>query len=134
MPLKYVKRAVRRVKKAVKKRYGFNKKSKGIKYGTMARDVAKLAQMINAEKKTYQLSYNSQYTGQVLINATGALCYDITPLLAQGTATDQRTGASVKLHSALYQFQINQMVGATLSNKLIIEFWINKGQAVKVNT
>ena len=95
-----------------------------------AMKIAKLAQMINAEKKSYQIAGTLTNLGQVNINDSGALCIDITPLITQGSGTDQRTGASFKLHSALYQFQFNQMSSATLKNRVCIEFWVNKGQAL----
>ena len=121
------KRTTKVVKKAVKKRYGFNKKSKGPKYVKMAQDVAKLAMMINAEKKVFNQSYPVYSVGQVNANGTGALIYDVTPLMAQGVTLSTRNGASVKLHSALYQFQFTQQASLTINQKIIIEFWKTKG-------
>lgn len=54
---KAAKRAYTGAKKFVKKRYGLNKKSKGLKYGKIASDVMMLKKMINAEKKSYQQSF-----------------------------------------------------------------------------
>ena len=121
------KRTTKNAKKAVKKRYGFNKASKGIKYGKMATDVAKLAMMINAEKKVFNQIFTNQNLGQVNGNSTGALCYDVTPLIPQGASQDERNGASVKLHTALYQFQFTQLASLTINQKIIIEFWKTMG-------
>jgi len=121
------KKMYKAAKKGVKKRYGYNKKSKGPKYGQMAADVAKLAMMINAEKKVFNQIYTNQNLGQVNINGTGALCYDITPLIPQGSGQDERNGASVKLHSALYQFQFTQLSALSINQKIIIEFWKTVG-------
>jgi len=128
------KRVARKAKKAVKKRYGFNKASSGPKYGKMAQDVAKLAMMINAEKKVFNQSYSNQNLGQVNANLTGALCYDITPLIPQGATASTRNGASVKLHSALYQFQFTQLTALSINQKIIIEFWITKGTTLDTPT
>lgn len=61
------------------------------------------------------------------INNTGAACIDITPFVTQGTGADQRTGNSVKLSSALYQFQINSEAGQAQPMKFIFDFWVVKG-------
>ena len=114
-------------KKGLKKRYGLNKRSRGLNYGQMASDVLMLKKMVNAEKKAYANTQATQNLGQVNANSTGALCYDITPIIPAGTSSDQRTGVSVKLASALYQFQFSQLSALTIKQKFIIEFWINKG-------
>jgi hypothetical protein len=93
-----------------------------------------LKKMVNAEKKAYQISYNNQNLGQVNANSTGALCYDITPYISQGVGADARTGASIKLCSALYQFQFSQLSALTIKQKFIIEFWINKGTQLDTAT
>ena len=129
MPLKkYVKKA----KKFVKKRYGLNKKSKGLKLGTLASDVMMLKKMVNAEKKYHNYTAGQAYAfGQV--NGTtnsGMLCYDITPLVTQGNGPDGRQGASIKLCSSLYQFQITQQSAIYFPAKVFIDFWINKGQPI----
>lgn len=122
-----LKKLYRGAKKAVKRRYGLNKKAKAPKFGRMAQDVAKLAMMINAEKKVFNQIYTNQNLGQVNASGTGALCYDITPLIPQGAGQDERNGASVKLHSALYQFQFTQLDSLTINQKIIIEFWKTSG-------
>lgn len=50
---KLANQAYKGAKKAVKKRYGLNKKSTGLKYGKIASDVMMLKKMVNAEKKSY---------------------------------------------------------------------------------
>ena len=62
---KYVKKAVRSAKKFVKKRYGFNKKSKHVKFGRIAKDVMMLKQMVNAEKKRYYITPQNQTVGDI---------------------------------------------------------------------
>jgi len=131
MPIKkFLKRTVSKAKKYVKKRYGLNKASSGIKYGQMANDVMMLKRMVNAEKKAYEIKSGLLLAGQVFGNNSATVCLDITPMIAQGVTSSTRNGTSVKLHSALYQFQIQQQSAATLSNKVIIEFWINKATAL----
>jgi len=122
---KALKKAYTGAKKAVKKRYGLNKKSKTLKYGQMAKDMMMLKQMVNAEKQIFNFKPSEFSVGQVNYNTTGAYLMDITPLIPQG---DSRKGLSVKLSSALYQFQITQQVNGTIANRVCIEFWLNKGQ------
>ena len=98
-----------------------------MKLGTMARDVSMLKKMINAEKKSYQSSFALQTVAQVNQLVNGALCLDITPYVNQGSGNDERTGASFKLCSALYEFQLNQQTNNTTRQKLIFEWWIVKG-------
>ena len=134
MPLrKLVTKAYTGARKAVKKRYGINKKSKGVKYGTIASDIMMLKRMVNAEKKVYEYEYNSGgqkffTVAQTNINNTGAACVDITPLPAVGSTVNQRTGNSIKLCSALYQFQVESMSALAIDATLIFEFWAVKGQ------
>lgn len=135
MPIKKaLGKAYKSVKKGLKRRYGLNKKSAGVNYGTIASDVLMLKKMVNAEKKSYPALFSGQFVGQVNGNSTGALCYDITPYISQGLGADARTGSSVKLCSALYQFQLSQATGLTTKQKLIFEFWINKGTQLDAAT
>lgn len=123
------KKAVRGAKKFVKKRYnvGGKKKLKDANTGAIVADVMKLMSMVNAEKKIYQLPLQTQYVGQVNVNSTGAICLDVTPMMAEGADQFQRNGISIKLHSQLWQFQISTEVFAQVANKVHIEFWYNKG-------
>ena len=129
--MKYLKKTRKSIGRALGRRYV--KKNTGrarmsnIKYDQISRDVLMLKNMVNAEKKAYQIAYNNQNLGQVNANNTGALCYDITPYISQGVGADARTGASIKLTSALYQFQFTQLSALTIRQKFIIEFWINVG-------
>lgn len=121
-------------KRYLKKRYGLNKKSTGMNLGTLASDVMMLKKVINAEKKYFNYNGGGPFDfGQVNgTSSTGAICYDITPLVSQGLGPDGRMGASIKLCSALYQFQITQQSAVYFPAKVYIDFWINKGQAVQV--
>jgi len=125
---KFVKRAVRGAKRVVKKRYNIGKKKRGgVNTGAIAADVMKLMSMVNAEKKIYTLALQSNSVGQVRINATGAQCFDITPMMGQGTDQFTRNGISVKLHSQLWQFQVIQQSAALSGNTIHIEMWYNSG-------
>ena len=129
---KLANKAYKGAKKGLKKRYGLNKKSGGLKYGQMASDIMMLKKVINAEKKYFNYTAGQAYNvGQVNgTSASGTLCYDITPLISQGTTPDARIGTSVKLCSGLYQFQITQMSATYFDAQVTIDFWINKGQPV----
>lgn len=135
-----LKRSVRtmakRAKKYVKKRYGLNKRSSGMNLGTLASDVMLLKKMVNAEKKFKNYIFPGALTVAQANGATasGANCVDVTPLIDQGLGPDGRTGASVKLCSALYQFQITQQGSCVLPNKIVIEFWKNTGLPLDTTT
>ena len=133
MPFKKtLRKAYKAGKKGLKARYGLNKKSKGLNYGQMASDVLMLKKMVNAEKKYHNYTAGQVYgLGQVNgATLSGALCYDITPLITQGNGPDGRNGTSVKLCSGLYQFQITQQSATYFDAKVVIDFWINKGQPI----
>lgn len=135
MPPKFVKRAVKAGKRFVKKRYNLGKKKKGgLNVGAIAQDVAKLAMMINAEKKTFSITAQNALAligvGQVNANNTGTRVFDITPLISQGVTAETRNGDSVKLHSAYFQFMVSQQANAVISNKCSIELWHNNGGAL----
>lgn len=130
-----VRTMAKRAKKYVKKRYGFNKKSSGMNLGTLASDVMLLKKMVNAEKKFFNKLYTKNTVSQAFgATGTGASCTDITPLIDQGLGPDGRTGASVKLCSALYQFQITQQSAIYAPMKIVIEFWKNTGLPLPAST
>ena len=130
------KKAFRAGKKFVKKRYnvGGKRKLKNANTGAIVADVMKLMSMVNAEKKIYQLSLQTQYVGQVNVNSTGAICLDVTPMMGEGADQFQRNGISIKLHSQLWQFQISTEVFAQIANRVHIEFWYNTGTVLSQAT
>lgn len=128
MPVKFVKKALRSGKRFVKKRYGIGKK-RTLNVGALAKDVARMAMMINAEKKVYAYKQGTTFSiGQSAGAAlSGAGVVDVSPLLAINAAVDGRIGNSVKFCSAFYQFQISHQANAVTDNVLLIDLWINKG-------
>ena len=130
---KVVRSGLRAGKKAVKIRYGIGK-NRALNTGRIAKDVAKLAMMINAEKKTYSITAQNELAlvgvGQVSANLTGARVFDITPLITQGVTAESRNGDSVKLHSAYFQFMVSQQTAGQVANKVSIEMWHYNGGAV----
>lgn len=94
----------------------------------LALKVAKLYSMLNTEKKRFDISNNSQLVAQLAINASGTYALDVTPIPAQGVAFNQRTGSSIKPHSAIHKFQFwSQSATTVQATKFRIEFWHNKG-------
>ena len=137
MPKKYGKKVgfVKKVKRSasrfVKKRYGIGKK-RSLNVGQMARDVASLATMINAEKKVLSIGAANalavgQLVGQVNINVSGALAFDLTPMMPQGSGVSERTGNSIKLHSSYFQFEARASSINNAATILRIEMWSNPG-------
>jgi len=124
-------KAARSAKRFVKRRYGIGKK-RSLNVPQIARDVASLATMINAEKKILSIgSANTlavgQNIGQVNANVSGALCFDLTPMMPQGSGVSDRTGNSIKLHSSYFQFQCQTQANTQQSIKVRIELWSNPG-------
>lgn len=96
------KRVFRKARGKVIKRY-FNKGYRP-KVKRIAKDVAVVKRMLNAEKKDLTTTVTLGTVGQVNVNGTGALFRDITPIIGQGTQANQRTGDSIKLCSAYLTF------------------------------
>lgn len=118
------KRTVKRGKKFIKKRYGLNKRSSGIKSGAIARDamaLAKMASMLNAEKKFFQYPTNNFVLGQVSINVSGVYALDMTPYITQGTDASTRNGNSIKLTTSMFQFQFLQQANTVTDMRIIVD-------------
>ena len=111
----------------MKKRYGFNKKAKSVNTGAIARDVAKLAMMINAEKKFFQYPTNNFQLGQVEGNGTGSEILDMTPYITQGVTANTRNGNSIKLHTSVFQFQFGQQTATASPMNIVIDMFHVKG-------
>ena len=123
-------KTIRGAKKYVKKRYnvGGKKQLRNINSAAIVDDVMKLMAMVNAEKKSDEQSILTFNVGQVNANVgTGAICQDITPMMAEGADQFQRNGISVKLHSMFIQAQISQQSSGTIANSLILELWYQNG-------
>lgn len=131
--MKFVKKVVRSGKKAVKSRYGIGKGRK-LNVARIASDVAKLAMVINSEKKQYQLALQSQNVGGCNANLTGSICLDVTPMMAQGADQYQRNGISIKLTSQFWQIQVSQMPSTVITNSIIYELWYNTGHVMDQST
>lgn len=97
-----MKRTFKKARGKVIKRY-FNK-GYVPKLSTLASDVGLVKRMLNAEKKMLQSTISAQAVGQISTNATGAYFKDITPIIGQGSQSNQRTGDSVKLSGLFCKF------------------------------
>lgn len=124
-----IRKFVRKAKKFVKKRYnvGGKRQLANINMKQVVNDVTKAMSMLNAEKKINEIGPIASTVGQVAYNSTGALCLDVTPMMAQGADQFQRNGISIKLHTALWQIQISQQTASTCANTFHFELWLNKG-------
>jgi len=98
------------------------------RYGTWSKpnmtqvvsDVKMLKSLINVEKKTTDLMPSAVSVGRYNGNTstTGSQAIDITPIIHQGDGGSQRNGNSLKLISALFQFQFIQQP-STINNQRI---------------
>lgn len=91
----------RRVYRAVKK--GFN----------LAKKVASLASMVNAEKSRVDFTISSVLVGQynqtaAAVASDASYIADITPIPSQGDTVTSRQSASIKLHSSFMKIQFYQ--------------------------
>lgn len=108
MPLRrWIKRNVTRpLNRRYKQRY-LGKKSKALKLGKVANDVMWLKSVLNPEKKRIVINNTANTpVGQVDGNSSGFLVLDVTPVPVVGTGFQQRNGASIKLHTSYFQFQL----------------------------
>lgn len=113
---RFVKKTAKRAGKFLRKRYsGWN----GIRNGVNdVASVAKLASMINAEKRrTTQIIQSSstnsfgQFRQTSGTTATsGHWVYDLTPIVTQGTSINQRSGSSIKMTSSYMKLQLGHMI------------------------
>lgn len=103
----------------------------------LVKDVMKLKELINVEKKRNETS-NTVGTpillGQVNGNASGAQIVDITPIVSAGTGNDARTGNVLKLTSFYHRYQIGQQGSNTKQGRIIIEYWKVKGNNLPANS
>lgn len=98
---KYVKNAIRKVKRSLKRRYFKGKGYMRPKLGRMAKDVAILKSMVNAEKEMYVQTLSSD------VSPTSPWGPTAITNVAEGTAHGQRDGDSIKLHA--YQWDIRAL-------------------------
>lgn len=112
----YVKRIAKKVfkrgKKFVKRRY-VGRKGK-LRTRRIARDVAYLKSMINAEKKHLRTDVENVVMGQVNGNSNGYYVVDVSPAPSQGTGFQERIGNSIKLHSTHWEMMIQRQSGPSI--------------------
>lgn len=125
--MKYVRNAIKRAGKAIKKRYtakaGGRKSTGGYRVGKMAKDILYLKSVLNPEKKRYEDLVTNQPIGQVNGNFDGLYLRDVTPTPNVGGGYSERNGASIKLHSSIYHFQFSQQPSCVAKMKGIIEIY-----------
>lgn len=102
--MKYVKRALR--SRAPKKKRMMKRRPMA-NVAKLTRQVRKLQSQNDGEKKRTTTFFQNGI-GQLDGNTDGYVVNDVTPIPSQGVQTNQRTGASIRLHSSNYQFMIGQ--------------------------
>lgn len=113
------KRVSRFVRKTVKKNYGTFAKPK---LSNIAKDISMLKHLVNVEKKKTDVTLSTP-TGigqfqQTSLATTGCFVQRLTPTIAQGVASNQRTGNSLKLVSAMVNMNFVQQTSNADSMKL----------------
>lgn len=114
---KYVKKQVRRAGRYAKKRYFKGKGYSNPKVSTIARDVLRLKEMINAEKKNVDSAVTTEYDLAQFngVSTSGYRTLDIMPTVAQGVGEDQRIGDSIKVCSWCLKVQTYNNGGLTFN-------------------
>lgn len=107
---RFVKKAVRKVGQAAKKRYV---KGNKVNLSQVVSDVALVKRMLNAEKKSIQSVVLGTAFGQVSANASGFYSADVTPIPSQGVGFQQRNGQSIKICSWHMTAQVIQQSAAS---------------------
>ena len=102
---KFVKKAYTKVKTAAKKRYT---KKGGLNVMKIAKDVMKMTQLLNVEKKYQVYTETGNEFSLEHYYAT-----EVTPVIPQGVTANTRTGNSVKLVSARLDVQIKAQANMT---------------------
>lgn len=105
------------------------RKPKMMALAKLSRQVKKLQSQNDGEKKRSSVLSNG-VLGQVNFNNDGAIVVDVTPLISQGVQTNQRTGASVRLHSSNYNFQISQLENCNTRIRYRISWLATNGPAI----
>lgn len=80
----------------------------------LKRQVRVLQSQMDGEKKRIT-TFSQALIGQVEGNNDGIEVINVTPIPQQGIQTNMRTGASIRLHSTNYQFNIGQATDATVA-------------------
>lgn len=120
-----LKKVGRQLKNTLKKRY-VTKTGKGLRVGTLARDVMFLKSIINSEKRRLFQTWTSLLVGQTNFNGTtlnpGYNMLDITPIPSQGNNVSGRAGSSIKLTASYMKFQLAQQTNcqSNIRYKIII--------------
>lgn len=126
-----VRRYAKKAKKAVKRRYFKGGKYRKPNVYTMARDISLLRSALNSEKKAITVTSGagtSYPLGQVNVNSSGHFILGWTPVIPQGTASNERIGTQVKLSSFHMDLQLWSQNSAISGNKFILEIWDVVGQ------
>lgn len=143
----------RRAKRVVKRAYN-SKAGKALRkvtrqrYGTwsrpnvsaIARDVSMLKNVINSEKKRFNIATGvnaiqiGQYAWNGSVNSNAYFQLDITPTPSEGLTYSTRNGASIKLASSFMQLQFYQQSATQHPMKFIIEIFLTKGQSQPTNS
>lgn len=110
---KYSRKAAPYARSFYKKTGMVNPNKKGfVSTSRLIKDVALLKSVINSEKKRINAYQQNIAFGQTNANSSGHWQGEITPQPIQGTGYNQRSGSSVRVHSAYIQMQFRQMSAA----------------------
>lgn len=102
--------------------------------GRAVKDIQMLKKIVNSEKKFFNYkSTSATAVGQVSGNSNAGLYLDVTPLPTQGVTRSTRNGASLKLASQYYRFQIVQQSATVSPIKIRMQLYHVVGAANNIN-
>lgn len=113
-------------KKTFKKKSSFKKKTNSLskKVNMLMRDYK------SVEKKSTTISPTTVSIGQCNINADAYYWQDISPIVSEGTAINQRVGNAIKMSSFQMRIQLRQMANLGTAAKFILEIFTPKNDFV----
>jgi hypothetical protein len=121
-----VRKQVKKVSRAVKKRYFKGKGFSKPKLLQMYNDIQRVRKIVNSEKKQFTLSNTAgtyRSVGAVNGNASGADVFACQPYPSQGTGDSNRTGDSIKVVSGVIDLRFIQQGSTINDTELSIELW-----------
>lgn len=107
-------------KGGAKRRYGIGKGKGGFKFAKLAADLEMVKSRLNVEKKHKDRAFAPTTVGQIYTNADGAISFDVTPEISQGTDSDERVGNSLKFTGLSLPIQFSQQVNTLGDRKVRI--------------
>lgn len=126
----------KRIRRAVQNRYIKKKSGYMPRFNMIAKDVMRLKQLVNIEKKRAEVNVTSFTVGQInnSTSVSGYYAFGVTPNPAQGLTSSNRIGNSIKLQSMVVQMKFVQQANTVVPIRLKIIFYRQIGNPTATAT